>query len=175
MDCRAFEAWLDADRPLSGRAEAERHAESCVDCAAAVAAEDAMTATLRTALAAPAPGFTDQVLSRIAQLEPQEMRLPVDPDLVTPWWVQILREPTALLGLLLGALWTATANVILPMLRGASQELSVVAPGCSLPGFVAGWSLPFLVAATLVLVASLSFGLYRLAAAAFSRLSGLAH
>jgi anti-sigma factor RsiW len=175
VNCRAFEAWLDAGRPAAASEEAARHAKSCPDCAAAAETEDALSSTLRTSFASPDAGFTDRVLLRVAQLAPEEPRLSVDPDLVVPWWVQILREPAAIWGLLLGGLWTATANTILPMLRHAAPEIVATPPAWSLPGIVAGWSLPFLIAVALVLGGGVSFGLYRLATSAFSRMSGLAH
>lgn len=175
MNCRAFEAWLDAGRPAAERDAADEHARTCPGCAAAVAAEDGWVAVMRTALAPPRAGFTDQVLLRVARLPSDEPRPAVDPDLIVPWWAQILREPAAILGLLLGGLWTATMSTLWPWLRNELPHLAAAWPAWGIPQLVPQWSLPFLVVVAAVLLLGSTWGLYRLATAAFSRLSGFAH
>jgi hypothetical protein len=110
------------------------------------------------------------VLARVAIAAPDEAALSMDPDLVAPWWLQLLREPAALLGLLLGGLWTAAAS----LLFGKAPALLAALPAWQPPTLVMEWSLPFVVASVLVLLAGLSVGLYWLASAASSRMSGLA-
>lgn len=172
MDCRDFETWLDAGRPAAGTGDAAEHRRTCPACAELAAADDALEAPLAARLTAPSAGFTDRVMERVAaeRRAGVNVRPAVDPELLTPWWAQLLREPEAILGLTLGALYAGAWPWLLPLVQQTWPRLvdgSVTLPDLGLgawpPLLLAGFVLP--------LVAAASWALYRVSRSAAARVS----
>ncbi|MFN8180077.1 MAG: hypothetical protein U0167_19245 [bacterium] len=174
MDCRDFEAWLDAAGPEAGRADADAHARACPDCAALLAADADLEAALGASLHAGPTDFTDRVMARVAKESRAKAALPIEPELLWPWWVQILREPQALLGLGLGAIYAAVGGHLVPTVRQGVAVLLAAAPGWTARLGAVEPSPVMIAACALPIVAGASWALYRLASAAAARLSGAA-
>src|SRR5438477_11142395 len=96
MNCREFQAWLDAGRPGNGAAAAREraHASGCPRCAARLAADLEIDALLQPAPARAPARFTDVVMARIqagAAADAPGLAAPF-PDLL-PWWVRAAADP----------------------------------------------------------------------------------
>lgn len=171
MDCRDFEAWLDAGRPVATRASADAHAAGCPSCTVLAIADAELDVALETRLSSSAPDFTERVLARVAA-DRTTAALPIDPELLLPWWAQVLREPAALVGLALGAVSTMSGPLLVPAARSAVPVLLRAVTGVS--GYVDGLTFSPLLLVPLVapLLAGAVWALYRLANAAATRLSG---
>ena len=168
MDCRAFEDWLDEDRPVAPRAEALAHTRDCAACAALAAADDALGAGLGSRWVDPDRAFTARVMDRVATAR-REAHPAVEPELLMPWWTQVLREPEAVLGLLLGGLYAGAGPWLLPWVRTVWPRI-LAHPFPSANDLGMGWP-PILVAFLLVpLISASAFLLYRGVSAAFARL-----
>ena len=172
MDCRAFESWLDGGRPAALSSSAEAHMAACPTCAALAAADAELELALETRFASSTPDFTDRVMARVTA-DPSKGTLPIDPELLLPWWAQVLREPAALLGLGIGGLCAAWAPFVAPTVHRATP--SVVQALSTLAGRFEVWALSPLMIASLVapLLGVTAWGIYRLANAAAARLSGV--
>jgi len=178
MDCRAFEEWLDDGRPRddaeTARAAAE-HAASCPACAAAAADADEWEHALEQRFAVAPEGFTDRVMARLpARTETEALSIPEDRESPWPWWLQMLLEPAAALGLLLGVVYAVAA----PRLLGTGRELapsaidavSRLVGGIAAPGWLHG---PAGSLALIAVAAVVCLGLFRGSIALFDRISGL--
>jgi hypothetical protein len=174
VDCRDFEAWLDAGRSEEGRVAADAHASACPGCAALVAADAGLEVALGASLLASPSDFTDRVMARVAKESRAKASLPIDPELLLPWWVQILREPQALLGLVLGAIYATSGAHLFPVVRQGVAVFLAAAPGMTARLGTVGPSPVMIAAFALPIVAGASWALYRLASAAAARLSGAA-
>lgn len=173
MDCREFEAWLDAGRPAAESAAAAAHRRACPGCARSAAAADALEAPLASRLTAPGADFTDRVMQRVAverRAVGTDVRPAVDPELLVPWWAQLLREPEALLGLTLGAIYAVAWPWILPVLQGTWPRLVAGSAALAEAG-LPPWPPVFLVGFVLPLVGAASWALYRVSSAAIARAS----
>ena len=113
MNCTEFADWLDRGGPEE--ASARRHAEQCAACAASLRGAEELERALRTPLAVAPADFTDRVMRRLPAISERTAPVPDDPDSPWPWWIQILFEPSAALGLALGLLYAVAA----PRLLGA--------------------------------------------------------
>lgn len=111
MDCPTFESWLDDGRPVNGAAE--EHAASCASCQRKLDAASAVEAALGQRFASVPPGFTDRVIAQLGDRKEVRVSIPQDPESPWPWYLQILMEPTAALGLGLGLLYALLAPSIL--------------------------------------------------------------
>jgi len=172
VDCRDFEAWLDAGRPVSERPSAEEHARACADCGALAAADAQLEAGLATPLLSSPPDFVDRVMTRVATERRAHAPAPIETDLLLPWWIQILREPQAVLGLTLGALYAVSGPLLVPTVRHSVVMFLAEVP--TLTARLGRIELSPMMLATLALplVGAASWALYRLASAAAARLSG---
>lgn len=118
MDCRGFGEWLDrrdaeeADGVTRGDLAAERHAAECAACAEELRDARELTGALGQRFASAPAGFTDAVMARLPARS-DEVRVPEDPESPWPWWLQILFEPSAALGLALGILYALLAPSLL--------------------------------------------------------------
>jgi len=168
LDCHAFEDWLDGGKPDAPRAEALAHARECAACAALSVAEDALGAGLESRWAEPDVAFTERVMQRVATAR-REALPAVEPELLRPWWTQVLREPEAVLGLLRGGIYAGAGPWLLPWVRAAWPRIAAhPLPGAA--DFALGWS-PIILASLLVpLIGVSAFLLYRGVSAAFARL-----
>jgi hypothetical protein len=174
VDCRDFEAWLDAGCPEAGRVSADAHARTCPDCSAIGAADADLEVALGAAILASPPDFTERVMARVVKESRAKASLPIDPELLLPWWVQILREPQALLGLALGTIYATVGGHLVPTVRHGVAVLLATAPGWAARLGTVEPSPVMIAAFTLPIVAGASWALYRLASAAAARLSGAA-
>ena len=172
MDCRAFEEWLDGDRPAADREDANAHARECASCAALVTADDAVGSGLRSAWANPDESFTALVMARVASTR-RETVPALDAELLLPWWTQVLREPEAMLGLLLGGLYAGAGPWLLPWIRSMSPKVAAY-PLPSAGDLGMAWPPVFLVFLLIPLVGASAWLLYRGASAAFARLGSAA-
>lgn len=118
MDCRAFEDWLNDGRPRDAAASAHDHRADCPACAESFVAADALESALSQRFATTPAGFTDRVMARLPAPADNPIRLPEDPGSPFPWWIQIVFEPSAILGLALGLVYAVAA----PTLFGTGQE-----------------------------------------------------
>lgn len=162
MDCRAFETWLEEGRDAAVRAAAEAHAAACPACAERLAADDALVRELGAA-AEPGPAFTAAVMAGLP-VRRRSVVPAVEPELLLPWWAQLLREPEAALGLLLGAVYAASLPWLLPRIQSLAARASGADLGASIP-----LSMSPVLLASLVVPALLAGGwlLYRVAGRAF--------
>ena len=113
MTCRAFESWLDAGRPATGRDEFLRHAGQCAACAGALQADEALALALNRTQAAAPGSFTDRVMARIHAPVIVPILAPA-----VPWWLRALTDPAAVL-----------AGALLAVLTGAWSSLPALAAG----------------------------------------------
>jgi len=169
LDCRDFERWLDAGRPAAEGPAAESHRARCSACAERAQVDASLDAILATRLAPAAPGLTDRVMARVAATPSATPRLATNPELLVPWWIQVLREPEAILGLGLGALYAVSGPFLLPLARRAGPALLDAGPGPAQVPWNA-WP-PLLIAAIAVpLVGAAAWALFRAAQAAVAKL-----
>jgi hypothetical protein len=170
LDCRGFEDWLDAGRPGAGRADADAHAASCAACRNLAAADGALETALAARLAEPSPDFTERVMARVAAAarEAAAARLPVDPELLVPWWTRLIREPATILGLALGAAYAGGGSWLLPLAQRAwPPALGGVRLGGLRPE---SWPPVLILACAVPLLAAASWVLYRATRAAVARI-----
>jgi hypothetical protein len=117
MDCRGFEAWLDAGRPRDSAADA--HAAGCRACADLVGTADDLEGALAQRFATAPAGFADRVMASLPPLNADApLRIPEDRESPWPWWIQILFEPSSALGLALALAFALAA----PSLIGTGRE-----------------------------------------------------
>jgi hypothetical protein len=128
MNCRDFRDQLDAGRPAGE--EMRRHADVCPDCAASWVAQRELNDALRQRFAVAPDGFADRLMERLPAQAPASSpaRSPVpaplaDDENVWPWWLQLLTEPAALLGLALGGLYAFVAPQLVGLSAGAVPSL----------------------------------------------------
>ena len=173
MDCRAFETWLDGGRPAALRDTADAHTAACPTCAALFAADAELELALETRFASSTPDFTDRVMVRVAA-ESSKGTLPIDPELLLPWWAQILREPAALVGLGIGALCAAWGPFVGPAARRATPALLQAASALGGRFEAPAFSPLLIVSLAAPLLGVAAWAIYRVANAAAARLSGVA-
>lgn len=166
MDCRAFEGWLDGGRPDADAASAAVHRGQCPACEALAVQDDALELALAARGADPGDAFTAGVMSRLPAAR-RAATPAVEPDLLLPWWAQVLREPEAALGLLLGGLYAGATPWLLPRLIAATSRLS--AGSLPVPADL-GLSPVALAALVLPALGAGTWLLYRAATHAFARL-----
>jgi hypothetical protein len=172
VDCRGFELWLDEGRPEARRREAEAHASACTTCAALSLADAELDVALEARVAPTPANFTERVLARVATSDRAAGPLPIDPELLLPWSVQLLREPAALVGLAFGAIWAGSGPFLVPAIRSAVP--TVLGALSTAAGHHPAASSPLVIlAVTVPLAAGAAWALYRFATAAAARLSGV--
>ncbi len=169
MDCRRFDDWLDAGRPAADAGDASAHRAACADCAARATGDDGLERALASRGTDPGDAFTAAVMSRLPAAR-REIAPAVDPDLVLPWWAQLLREPEAALGLALGAVYAGATPWLVPRLLEVVPKLTAgglpaIPDGGMSPLSLAMLVLPVLGAATWIV--------YRVMHAAFSRIGAV--
>jgi hypothetical protein len=103
MDCGRFQLWLDDGMPASAAPDAAAHAGSCARCADEWRVARAIEAALAPASAAAPAGFTERVMTRVAQAPTAPGAGLLDADAI-PWWVRAAAEPATALSLALAAL-----------------------------------------------------------------------
>ncbi|MEZ5063455.1 MAG: hypothetical protein R3B81_01920 [bacterium] len=163
MNCSEYGDWLDAGRPTGERAAAEAHAAACAPCAAAAERDAALGSLLAQRFAVASPDFTASVLARL----PAARRdfVPESPPDPYPWFVQILLEPSTVLGLVLGGLYAMWVGDLWSAVRsvatgGVARWLDALAI------FPADVAVGLAWASLGIVVAGASWLAYRVAAAA---------
>lgn len=171
MNCHEFETWLDQGSPED--AAARQHERTCADCAERARAADGLEGALSQRFATAPDGFTERVMALLpARTGDEELTIPEDRESPWPWWVQILFEPSAALGLGLGILYAVAS----PTLLGTGQEVlptlvtRVQSAVAALPqiGWLDGTSGAIALAGILVVT---SLGLFRGSTLLFDRLA----
>lgn len=166
MDCRTFEEWLDAGRPAADAVHAAAHRAACPDCAARAVEDDALERALSSRGADPGDAFTAAVMSRLPAVR-RDAAPALDPDLVLPWWAQLLREPEAALGLALGAVYAGATPWLVPRLLAVVTKLAQGGLPAAADLGMSPFSLAMLV---LPALGAATWLLYRATTAAFSRI-----
>lgn len=102
MNCAQFNEWLDHGRPGEDTISARTHADSCSDCAAALASDRAVTELVSQVATAAPPGFARNVMARVSEYQASRAPIPylAIPDFL-PWWVRAAMQPVTVLALVL--------------------------------------------------------------------------
>lgn len=127
MNCHDVDRWLDDGAPQSLQVEAMTHARICAHCLATLRAVDELETLLVTPPAAP-PGFTDRVMTRVADVTQQPTRIPVMELLplvrTFPWWLRVALEPASLLAALLASVMVLRGDALFALAAGGALRLA---------------------------------------------------
>jgi hypothetical protein len=139
MDCRDFERWLDDGRAEPESAVARGHASECARCREALATTDEFEWALGQRFATTSADFTDRVMARLPERANEPVTVPDDSESPFPWWIDVLREPSAALGLALGLLYAVAAPALIGV--GVESAPKFLEPVLSLAASVSrfGW------------------------------------
>jgi hypothetical protein len=124
MSCRKIERWLNDGMPPDGASRARRHAAACAPCAALLAEELRIEASLARAHEPAPDGFADRVMRRVAATAQEPLLLPpVD----IPWWTRAISEPASAAAFLLAIflIWRFEAAWGAAVTAGQASALAV--------------------------------------------------
>ncbi|MCA9753891.1 MAG: hypothetical protein KC591_16960 [Gemmatimonadetes bacterium] len=163
MNCSEFARWLDEGRPAGERAVADAHAAACARCAAADERDATIGSLLAQRFALAPPNFTASVLARLPAARREFV--PESPPDPYPWFVQILLEPSTVLGLVLGGVYAMWVGNLWSVVRAAATG-GVARWLDALAIFPADVAMGLAWASLGIVVAGASWLAYRVAAAA---------